>query len=125
MIRFVQVATVIVILLVARSIIYAWLKQPDTLPVLLRRGLDAMLVYFAWVTVGFLVLSFLSGKGFGPASGPAAAFMTLGMAIYTGAGVAIMIYILRGQALARGRSGNVDKTKAVTEPPRNQDAKKR
>ena len=94
MIRLVQLSVVIVFLLVARGIIYGWLKQPDTLPKLLREGLDALVVYFAYVTVGMLVLSFVAGRGFGAGSQLVALLMTAGFAVYVGAGIALLMRML-------------------------------
>lgn len=94
MTRLVQVSVMIVLLLVARRVIYGWLKQPDTLPQLLRQGLDVVLAYFAYVTVGLLVLSFVAGEGFGKGSTIVALLLTAGTALYVGVGVFALWWFL-------------------------------
>ena len=98
MIRILQLSILIVILLVARRILYGWLKQPDKLPQLLRQGLDVLLAYFAYVTVGLLVLSLVAGKGFGAENQAVAVVITLASAAYVGLGVAgLWIFLGRGK----------------------------
>ena len=94
MARWVQVSIFIVFLLVARRVIYGWLKQPDSLPQLLRQGLDVILAYFAYVTVGMLVLSFVAGEGFGKGSTLVAMLLTVGTALYVGLGVGALWWFL-------------------------------
>lgn len=94
MARWVQLSIFIVFLLVARRVLYGWLKQPDTLPQLLRQGLDVILAYFAYVTVGMLILSFVAGAGFGKGSTFVALLLTVGAALYVGAGVGALWWFL-------------------------------
>jgi hypothetical protein len=94
MTRLVQLSVIIAVLMVARRIIFGWLKQPDTLPQLLRQGLDVILAYFAYVTLGMLALSFVSGKGFGAGGTGVALLLTVGAALYVGVGVAAMWWFL-------------------------------
>jgi hypothetical protein len=101
MARWVQVSIFIVVLLVARRIIFGWLKQPDTLPQLLRQGLDIVLAYFAYVTIGMLALSFIAGEGFGKGSTIVALLLTVGTALYVGAGVFALWWFLNKSELPR------------------------
>jgi hypothetical protein len=100
MTRLLQLSVVIVALLVARRVLYAWLKQPDTLWVLLREALNALLAYFVYVMVGMALLSAVAGRGFGEGSQFAAALITLGGAVYAAVGIGGLWYYL-GKADAR------------------------
>jgi hypothetical protein len=88
MIRIVQISAVIVALLVARRVLYGWLRQEDSLPRLLRQGLDALLLYFIYVAAGMFVFSLLAGRGFGEDGAIPAILLTLGGAAYVGIGIA-------------------------------------
>ncbi len=87
MTRLLQLSIVLVALLIARRVLYAWLKQPDTLWALLREALNVLLAYFVYVIVGMALLSAVAGRGFGEANRLAAALITLGGAVYVGAGI--------------------------------------
>ncbi len=65
MTRALQISIFVVVLVVARHILYRWLKQPDTLPQLLREGFEAVFGYFVYVFVGLLVFSRIAPYGFG------------------------------------------------------------
>ena len=102
MVRLLQFSILLVALLVARHAFYGWLKQPDTLPQLLRQGMNAMLAYFAYVMVGLLVFSALAGQGFGEGGTLAAVVLTLGGALYVGGGIgALWLYLGRHEVRRR------------------------
>jgi hypothetical protein len=96
MTRLIQLSLVLVALLVARRVLYGWLKQEDSLPRLLRQGMNALLLYFAYVALGLWAFSFLAGRGFGDGSMAAAVLLTIGGAIYVGAGIGgLWLYLAR------------------------------
>ena len=88
MIRGVQISILFVALVVARHVFFHWLKQPDTLPQLLREAFEAVFGYFVYVTVGLLVFSRVAGYGFGGAGNVLIGFViVIGAALYVGVGV--------------------------------------
>ncbi len=97
MTRLLQLSIIIALLLVARWALYAWLRQPDALPRLLRRSLDLIVGYFAYITFGLLVLSLVVGEGFGPGREPQAVVIMLGAAVYTGVGILGLWLLLRDE----------------------------
>jgi|GEM_PF-5308417 len=100
MIRILQLSLLIVILLIGRRIVYGWLKEHDPLPQLLRQGLDVLLAYFAYVTVGLLLLSLVAGWGFGAQveNQATAVVVTLVSAAYVGVGVAgLWLFLGKGR----------------------------
>jgi hypothetical protein len=103
MIRLVQLSVLIVALLVIRRVLYGWLKQRDTLPQLLRQGLNVILLYFAYVLVGLLGFSALAARGFGQGSTIVAALLTVGGALYFGLGIGALWWYLGREEGSRAR----------------------
>ncbi len=100
MTRLLQVAVVIAVLLVARRVLFGWLKQPDTLPRLLREAVDALVGWFIYITAGMLALSLIAGRGFGAGNQLEALAITIGAAIYVGAGI-LALWALSGRQETR------------------------
>jgi hypothetical protein len=95
MIRFFQFSVLIVILLVARRLLYRWLRQRDTLPELISQGLRVVVGYLVYVMIGLLALSWVAGRGFGEGNQAIAVLITLASAGYVGLGIAGLWLFLR------------------------------
>ncbi len=98
MTRVAQVSILIVALLVVRHVLYRWLKQPDTLPQLVREAFEAVFGYFLWVTVGLFVFSRIASYGFGGPGNTLVGFViVVAGALYVGVGIFMLWRYLRQQ----------------------------
>lgn len=86
--RIVQISVIVVAVVVARHIFLRWLKQPDTLPQLLREAFEAVFGYFVYVTAGMLIFSVISRYGFGGPLNTLLGFViAVAGALYVGVGI--------------------------------------